>query len=246
MTHKSLSIAIVLLSAGFIALVKGHDHQLQEQTPSEENWMAHHYRSVAEAALVTDPPKEFRWIITASIFSESDSEFGLTLIRTNNGGVLANAKRPKEPSLNSLVKNLRRAHPQESPEQLSRRVCVYAWSADDRLIPGLKQLAAEVERMRFPAIPPNELMLHPDGYDVRLKSYWGNELRLMMDGPGRRARRQPHALIDWVERLRRLMESNSTKAVLVGCSPQEAVGPPTNHDDPVGGMDEQNPEGAPR
>src|SRR5262249_6298220 len=66
----------------------------------------------------------------------------------------------------------------------------------------------EFEKIRFSPVLSDVLMTDPTKYMFRVEAYWGERMELVLYGPGRSAPHQPSPMLEWVERLRRLLSGS--------------------------------------
>jgi len=133
--------------------------------------------------------------------TELESLFWLD--RRYDGAVHARVTRPHGASIYTQLVKLKSDHPDASAAELAGLIAVETREDDQRTLPALARLADEFEKIRLSPALSDEIMMDPTRYFVRVESASGEQLELVVYGPGSTAPHQPNPLLTWVEELRR-------------------------------------------
>lgn len=148
--------------------------------------------------------ERLKWIMRVSIVPSSDDEFeiGLTLKVKEDGTALASYVVPIENSLRNQLKSFL-ANGKVSESRIIDLVRVKRRSFSEKEIPELHVISRELESLKTPIVPPDELAMDQPKYEFWSESTWGNRMELKLVGhPGAQ---QTRPLVEWAHRFRDLM-----------------------------------------
>ena len=185
-----------------------------ESQDATDGWVRDNYGAVLNVVLhdrcsarheATDP----HWIVCVRINPgyETDLEYTLSVERRYDGTAFASITRAKSQSIYTQLYKLRKKRPTASASDLAKSIVVETQAGDQQRFPALQQFADEFEEIRFSPVLPDELMMDATEY-VFLSKSSGNQMELVLGGPGSSAPRQPHPLLQWAESLRQMLASS--------------------------------------
>ena len=149
-----------------------------------------------------------RWTVCGRILPpySSDSEYRFFLSQYSDGKVVASITRPTSLSVRAQLDSLNKQHPAFSARELAKLVKSNVRTFNQTQLPDLKRLANEFEGMDFSPTLEGDLVMDPTTYEVHSRSLYGNQMVVIIRGPGSGAPKQPHPLLTWAEDLKRLLE----------------------------------------
>jgi len=143
--------------------------------------------------------------IVPSFFGEP--EYGLYLEKHYDGRVYARIAKPRVKSLYGQLCDLKRQNPSATLPDLGRLLSLETREVTGAQLPDLRSLAVMFEKLRLSPASDDTLRLDPATYFFKSESRSGDEIRFVLHGPGPYAKRQPSALIQWIESFRSAMEA---------------------------------------
>jgi len=148
-----------------------------------------------------------RWLACIRIVPgyPEEIEYSLSIEKRYDGTILAQIVRPKGTSIRTQLRDRRKEHPRAPVSELAKLIRVESRAGDQHRFPGLVQLAAKFEQIRFPLVPSDETMMDATQYRFQVRSSSGEHAELVLSGPGSDAPHQPQALIEWAESVRQLL-----------------------------------------
>lgn len=177
-----------------------------------EDWVVAHYSDVLDIVLPVRGaseeyiPKHVRWTVAVRISPPYEGSEELFVISNQyNGTVELCFKRPKGSSIRAQLRELKEMHPGANLETLSQLVRIEQHVLTLRDMPWLQELAHEFEQIRFSPVLPDEFALDETGYRFWSQSQWGQWMEIQLEGPGPGASKQPHPLLEWIEKVRSLV-----------------------------------------
>jgi hypothetical protein len=141
---------------------------------------------------------------------QGEPEYLLRLDKRYDGRVHARITRPHGASIYTQLLKLKMERPSASPAELAKAIAVDTRESDQQTLPVLARLADDFERIQLSPALSEELTMDPTRYFIRAESASGEQIELLLYGPGPSAPHQPRPLLEWVEELRRVM----SKAVI--------------------------------
>jgi hypothetical protein len=123
------------------------------------------------------------------------------------GTIFVQIARPKSRSIRARLRERKKEHPDGSVGDLTKLIELESQAGDQRRFPGLVGLANEFERIRFSPILSDEIIMDATEYTFRTRSLSGEQMELILHGPGPSAPAQPHALIQWAESAKAMLAS---------------------------------------
>jgi hypothetical protein len=153
--------------------------------------------------------KDVRWISCVRMVPghPDELEYALSVEKRYDGTIRAHISRPKAQSVYVQLRKLRKEHPHASVGELSKLVEVESQTGDQRRFPALARLADEFEKIRFSPVLSNELMMDATQYRFRVRLFSGEQMEVILSGPGSGSPHQPQALIQWAESAREMLSS---------------------------------------
>jgi len=200
----------------------GQGRRAAEKQEQAEGWIKENYLAVVDliarekSCVPTDDAKSehaankssaaMRWSVCVRIIPGHPEELEslLWLEKLSDGSLQARIVGPRGASIYWQLVKLKAARRDASPVELAKLVAVETRERDRKTLPGLTQLASEFEEIRLSPVLSDELMMDPTVYSIRARSMWGEQMDLVLSGPGPSAPHQPGPLLDWVEKLRRV------------------------------------------
>lgn len=152
-------------------------------------------------------PSDALWLACIRILPghQNEIEYSLSMERRYGGTILAHITRPKTQSVYTELYEGKKEHPLASVNELTKLIQVESQAGDQRRFPGLVHLADEFERIRFSPTLTAELMLDATRYRFRVWVLGGDQMELILHGPGSAAPHQPQPLIQWAESAREML-----------------------------------------
>jgi hypothetical protein len=149
-----------------------------------------------------------RWTACGRILPpySSDFEYRFFIGQYSGGKVLASITLPTSQSVRAQLDHLSEEHPAFSARELAKLVKSNVRTFNQTQLPDLKRLANEFEGMHFSPTLEGDLIMDPTTYEVHSRSVYGNQMVVIIRGPGSSASKQPHPLLTWAEDLKRLLE----------------------------------------
>lgn len=184
-----------------------------QSSDASDTWAREHYASALDQVFgnacpsLTDSEQRVRWLVCIRVVPSgtSDVESALSLQRFYDGKVAASATVAKGSSVFAQLRELHRAYPTASAEELARHISVERRVRSSEELAALRKLADELEEIRLSPVLADQLMMDATKYEFYSESLYGNQLRLIVYGPGSKAPRQPHPLLSWAESLRQVL-----------------------------------------
>jgi len=188
----------------------------QERQEQAEIWVRENYSAVIDlisqdkTCAETKDPKSVRWTVCVRVTPgfQGELEYLLSLEKRYDGTAHAQITEPQGRSIYTQLLTLKTDHPNASATELAKLIAVKTRGEDQRTFPALLRLSDEFEKIRFSPILSDVLMMDPTKYMFRVEAYWGERMELVLYGPGRSAPHQPSPMLEWVERLRRLLSGS--------------------------------------
>jgi len=153
--------------------------------------------------------KDVRWIACVRMVPgyPSEIEYTLSVEKSYSGTILARVTRPRTQSIYTQLCKLKKDHPAASVGDLAKLIEVESQTGDQQKFPALVRLADEFEKLRFSPVLPDEIMMDATKYVFRSKSFSGDQMELVLRGPGPSAPHQPQPVIQWAESAREMLAS---------------------------------------
>ena len=153
--------------------------------------------------------KGVRWISCIRIVPgySAELEYSLSVEKRYDGTIFAHITRPKTQSVYTQLLNRKKDRPHASLNALTRLIKLESQAGDERRFPALVDLADDFERIRFSPVLPDEIMMDATQYRFRIRSFSGDQMELLLGGPGSAAPGQPQILIQWAESVRKMLAS---------------------------------------
>jgi len=216
---------VILISLLAIAWAFGSRASSQVTGPLEKQeqarvWVHENYKAVIDLISrdktcdAAKDPRPVRWSVCVRVRPghENELECVLWLEKRDDGTAYAQITRPRGKSIYLQLLKLKTDRPNASPTDLAKLVAVKSRGGDQQTFPGLVSLTDEFERIRLSPVLSDELMMDPTTYFIHAEALWGERMELILYGPGPSTPHQSDPMLEWVERLRRLLsESGGSK-----------------------------------
>jgi hypothetical protein len=187
----------------------------EEIQDTTDGWARDNYDLVLDVVFqdscaASKEPGEVRWIACVRIVPgyPTELEYGLSVEKSYGGTVSAHVTRPRAESIYTQLCRLKKEHPAASASNLARFIELETQAGDQQRFPALLRFADEFEKIRFSPVLPDELLMDATRYVFCSKSSSGNQMELVLRGPGSSAPRQPQPLLQWVESVRQMLASS--------------------------------------
>lgn len=182
---------------------------LESGSTTIDRWVQANYPIVLNAILPggaiapEDFPKNARWIVTVRILPPFEApEYRFSMTKTYDGAVVTTITTPRNGSIVSQLRMLKRKYPRVPVKQLISLVSIDKRTFTQTENPKLAQLAGQFESITISPVLPDQLTSDETGYEFWSQSLWGNRMLVSMGGPGPGADKQPHHLLQWAEAFR--------------------------------------------
>ena len=155
-----------------------------------------------------DFPDTLHWEIKVRIEDSSADPLMIILRKYYSGDVNVTTIQVLGKPLQDQVSDIMSANPMANITKVANRIKLRHTKIDDKKYPALLKLAEEYESLSIKAILPDVLRMHGTEYNILSESLYGNNIQILYNGPGPDANVQEVPVIDWVERLRRLVDDD--------------------------------------
>ena len=183
----------------------------QETQDTTEGWARDNYDLALDLVFQDrcTASKDVRWVACVRMVPgyPSEIEYTLSVEKSYSGTILARVTRPRTQSIYTQLCKLKKDHPAASVGDLAKLIEVESQTGDQQKFPALVRLADEFEKLRLSPILPDEIMMDATKYVFRSKSFSGDQMELVLRGPGPSAPRQPQPVIQWAESAREMLAS---------------------------------------
>jgi hypothetical protein len=153
-----------------------------------------------------DYPTSFRWIVSIRMRgSYIEQLMAISLKKSYSGGIEATITRPVGKDLDRQIDQLARVNPKVSVSEVANSIKLMHSKLNSRECSALIGLAEEFERLSFSTVLPDVRIWQSTRYDIISQSLHGNSVQIRYHGPGPEAKIQEEPVLDWVERLRKLV-----------------------------------------
>jgi hypothetical protein len=218
-----LAIRVVLIFI-LLAVVPSTDSRyhltvpLDAQTPSKnearlETWLQKNYSVVLNEVMPLPSQSrvgdDIKWVVTVRVQPSYEAEeLQFTIRQSYTGKVEVEIIRPEGKSIRSQLRELKKKYPSASLSMLAGKISIERRAVSGTTTKEIEGLAARFENIPMSPVLPDELFVDYTEYEFWSISQWGNLLRIRLRGPGSKAKAQPHALLDWAERMRRFIDNS--------------------------------------
>ena len=206
-----LALAYIPSVPAWTALSSSRATALQETQDTTEGWARDNYDLALDLVFKDGctASKGVRWIACVRIVPghPSEIEYTLSVEKTYSGTILARITRPRTQSVYTQLCKQRKEHPAASVGDLAKLIEVESQASDQQKFPALARLANEFEKVRLSPVLPDEVMMDATKYVLRSKSSSGDQMELVLRGPGPSAPHQPQPVIQWAESARQVLSS---------------------------------------
>lgn len=185
---------------------------IPSQGDTVDEWVHDNYgvvvRSVLPERLKIAPfPVDTKWIAVILVKHPfASSEYWVSVRRKYDGSSKATIMIPHQGSLATQMKALKRKNPAATAEIIGNMVSVDKYEFSDSDVPELRDALSEFERIRIAPVMPDLLGMDLFEYHLWTESQYGQEMSVQLVGFGPGAKKQPHPLVEWTERLRSVGE----------------------------------------
>ena len=207
---RLLSFSGVLLTVSVI--LGGHASLTTGQTAPKdppETWAKSHYEQALDAVFHDRcaTPTDARWISCIRIVPghPNEIEYSLTVEKRYDGTIFARITRPKAQSVHTQLRERKKEHPRVPVAELAQLINLESREGDQRAFPGLVRLADELEKVRLSPLLSDETIMDATEYRIRVRSFSGDQMDLILRGPGSDSSHQPEVPIQWAESVRQLL-----------------------------------------
>ena len=152
-----------------------------------------------------DFPNLLSWEVKARIEESFVDPLMFTLRKYSSGNVEATVIRVQNDSQVDVYSKYFAYDSKMSVTKIADEIKLVHTKLDSNKCPALLDLAKELEDMPVKAVLPTVLYVDGTEYNILTENLWFNKLRIEYHGPGPDAKAQPVPVIDWVERLRRVV-----------------------------------------
>jgi len=210
----SITLQRVCKLIGFMLLalviMRGASEVGAKQEQSPETWAAARYESALAQLFpcqheTLNLSGDTKWETEVQIHDAfRQSEYWLSLIRRYNGRVELTIRTPKGASFLTQLQRLRREKAQEPAPEIFAQVQLDEYKMTEKDLSELPALSIAFENIRMPVVMPDTLIADPVSYTFCSKSQHGQSIEVELIGPGPDSPKQPHPLLDWAERIRKI------------------------------------------
>jgi len=183
----------------------------QETRDAIEGWVRDNYDLALDLVFQDRcaASKDVRWIGCVRIGPgyPSELEYALSVEKSYSGTILARVTRPRAQSVYTQLCKLKIVHPAASVGDLAKLVEVESQTGDQQRFPALVRLAGEFEKLQLSPVLPDEIMMDATKYVFRSRSFSGDQMELVLRGPGPSAPHQPQPVIQWAESAKEMLVS---------------------------------------
>jgi len=209
----------VLTVLGCLAVLSLPDKaQGKSQTlplPAEvvDEWVHKNYaavrRNVLPDRLELSPfPADTKWIVVVVVDEPFRAgEYWFSVTKKYDGSAKATVRIPHGAPLAKQIKELKETNPAATVETISKLVRIDEYSISDTQLAELRNLANSFEQITISPVMPDLLGLDLFEYRFWTESQYGQQMSAQLVGFGPGAKKQPHALVAWVERFRTVTRS---------------------------------------
>jgi hypothetical protein len=201
-----LALLYVPSASGLAAFSSTRASTRQETQDTPESWARDNYDLILDRVFQDrcTASKDVRWIACVRMIPghPSEIEYTLSVEKRYSGMILARVTRPKTRSIYTQLCKLRKDHPAASVSDLAKLIEVEAQTGDQQKFPALVRLADEFEKLRLSPVLPDEIMMDATKYVLRSRSFSGDQMELVLRGPGPSAPHQSQPVIQWAESAR--------------------------------------------
>jgi hypothetical protein len=215
MQVRSAVRSFVTLSLLMLAYGPGNAYN-QSAIPSQgdtvDEWVHDNYgvvvRSVLPERLKIAPfPVDTKWIAVILVKHPfASAEYWVSVRKKYDGTSKATIMIPHHESLATQMKALKQKNPAATADMIGNMLSVDKFEFSDTDIPELRDTIKEFERIRIAPVMPDLLGTDLFEYDLWTESQYGQEMSVQLVGFGPGAKKQPHPLVEWTERLRAVGE----------------------------------------
>lgn len=153
-------------------------------------------------------PKDSKWLITIRIFPPfAQKEASLSLRSLYDSSSEGSLISPADTSFYNQCVALKAKNPGASADEYLRQIAVRREIVNSRTLPELDKFASKIESISLSAVMPDELYDDATRYEIWSQSQYGQRIEIIMAGPGSDSKKQPSALLHWVEDYRKLLEN---------------------------------------
>ena len=153
-----------------------------------------------------DFPNSVRWIVTIRIEDPFNDPLLISLRKYYSGKVEATTIRIMGDSLLNQVRKILSTNSKASIKEVAKNIKLAKKSFDESMCSTLPELSNEFERVSIMAVLPDELVLDSTQYNILIESLHGNRIHMLYNGPGPKSQTQRFPIIDWAERIRKLID----------------------------------------
>lgn len=217
-----------ILAAAFVALAPlgsvGFDSANNRprgyvSVQEESDWAEHNYQAVLKFLLPSGfipsdaIPSKVKWIITVRTMPpHGRPEQAFTLAKKYDGGVEATLTIVKGASIKSQLRQLHVTYPEKTSQELANLISIERRTVTQVQCRQLRQRAASAETLSFSPVLPDELRVDETGYEIWSQSLYGNQLTVLLGGPGPGAKVQTHPLLRWAEETIRILSGTCSSS----------------------------------
>jgi hypothetical protein len=181
----------------------------QETEVAIDSWVQDNYNSVLDLVFQDhcEASANIRWAACVRVIPghQTELEYTLSVKKNYDGTILAHVTRAKRESVYSQLCKFKKEHPAATAGDIAKLIQVEFRSVNQQKFPALVHIADKFENIRFSPVLPDEIMMDPTIYDFHSRSSSGDQMDLIMSGPGTSAPRQPQPLIEWAESVRKIL-----------------------------------------
>lgn len=177
-----------------------------------DGWTRENYSQALDLLLPDScaSPIDARWLSCIRIVpsDKNESEYALSLRRQLDGKLSAQIFRPKGLSIYAQLRKRKTEHPHASFGDLAKLIVIESRSGDQSQFSGLEQVGEKFEELRISPVLSDEVMMDPTEYRFRFRSFAGETMEVILNGPGSTVAHQSQPLIAWAESVKKsLMQS---------------------------------------
>jgi len=181
----------------------------QEQA---ELWVHENYHAILDlisrdtGCAAPRAPGSVRWTVCVLVTPgyQKEPEYLLLLVKRYDGTAYARITRPQGPSIFTQLLKLKTEHLNASATELAKLIDLETREGDQQTFPALLRLSDKFEKIRLSPVLSDVLMMDATTYFVHAKSSSGEQIDLVLYGPGPSAPHQPCPVLEWVEEARRV------------------------------------------
>jgi hypothetical protein len=208
-------IALVVILAIESVFSGGNSQQtVKSLDRSTDRWVEHNYKAVLKTLLPGGAtasgryPKNVKWMVTVRILPPYEiPEYYFSLHRTYDNKIEAVVTMAKRASIFSQLRALRNRHPDATLQKIADLVSIERRAITQLDCPQLSQLVNQFEAISISPVLPDDLYVDETGYEIWSQSLYGNKMEMILSGPGPKAEKQSHPLLQWAEAARRVLDS---------------------------------------